>query len=112
MKIYTNKRLPSNASNYDKIEYFVHKLLGRGLWIKLVDRHNNFYFYQFEDIIDNWVYCKTLDIDEDTGEVYSESYRTTFDILNKCYRVWEPVQVLTDEEFNELYMNGNPFSGE
>ena len=70
MKIYANRRLPNNASNYNKIEYFVHKLLGQGLWIKLVDRHNNFYFYQFEYILDNWVYCKALDIDEDTGEIY------------------------------------------
>lgn len=115
MKIYANRKPSPNASNYERMKYYVYKLVGTDLWIKLSPGYDTFYYYQFKDIDENNrlpIYVECRDIQEDDGEIEVDRYRTTLEVLCKCYTIPEPVEIISEEEFAEYYLGSNHLTGD
>ena len=104
---YVEAEFADSLNNKEILLFYMNKLLGQDLWIRVRNVHNDTYYFRFNMIKNNavnisfvavrpsnWYHNENAVIDE---------FSASIDDISKTWSVYSPVDLLTEEELREKY---------
>lgn len=104
---YVEAEFADSLNNKEILLFYMNKLLGQDLWIRVRNVHNDTYYFRFNMIKNNavnisFVAVRSANWYQNESAVIDEFSASIDDIL-KNWSVYSPVELLTEEELKEKY---------